>query len=145
MNAPNPCTSDRFRHIPGWGVDADPARRPGMPMDLGSSAQPAAAGAGSVPSITPQDQKVEVLQSTEHPQRPPVFGSTVPPRGLSGMIRRRAFRRSENDIRHWLLLIAADRVDVMEHALGRRRSAVGLGLAMAAVAASLLLVRGRRR
>ena len=30
------------------------------------------------------------------------------------MMRRAAFRRSENDVRHWFMLIAADRVNVVE-------------------------------
>ncbi|MDM0117256.1 hypothetical protein QTI66_34615 [Variovorax sp. J22R133] len=33
---------------------------------------------------------------------------------MSGIIRRKAFRFSENDLRHWLLLLLADRVDVGE-------------------------------
>jgi hypothetical protein len=44
----------------------------------------------------------------------PLFGSTVPPSGISGMMRRAAFRFSENDLRHWLILLAADRVNVGE-------------------------------
>jgi hypothetical protein len=44
----------------------------------------------------------------------PVFGSSVPPSGISGNMRRFAFRFSENDIRHWLVLLAADRVNMIE-------------------------------
>jgi hypothetical protein len=62
----------------------------------------------------PQQTEVEILQSTEHFRRPPVFGTTVPPRGISGWMRRRAFVHSENDLRHWLMLLAADRVDAVE-------------------------------
>ncbi|PIQ21283.1 MAG: hypothetical protein COW65_10055, partial [Cytophagales bacterium CG18_big_fil_WC_8_21_14_2_50_42_9] len=43
-----------------------------------------------------------------------VFGTTVPPSGLSGMIRRFAFKYSENSYLHWLPLIVADRVNVVE-------------------------------
>jgi hypothetical protein len=38
----------------------------------------------------------------------------VPPSGISGAMRRLAFRYSENDLRHWLILLAADRVNVGE-------------------------------
>jgi hypothetical protein len=43
-----------------------------------------------------------------------VFGSTAPPSGLSGLLRKFSFRFSENDIRHWLILLFADRVNVVE-------------------------------
>jgi hypothetical protein len=61
-----------------------------------------------------QQTHVEILQSSEHFRRPPVFGTGVPPRGVSGWMRRRAFVHSENDLRHWLMLLAADRVDAVE-------------------------------
>jgi hypothetical protein len=43
-----------------------------------------------------------------------VIGTSTPPSGLSGMIRRYAFRRSESDWWHWLLLMGADRINVVE-------------------------------
>jgi hypothetical protein len=45
---------------------------------------------------------------------PPVFGTTCPLRGISGFLRRRAFRCSESDLRDWLMLLFADRVDMVE-------------------------------
>jgi hypothetical protein len=33
---------------------------------------------------------------------------------MSGMIRRAAFKETENDLRHWWLLMLADRIDVVE-------------------------------
>ena len=46
---------------------------------------------------------------------PPVFGTSCPPKGLSGAIRKYSYRRfSEGRAAHWLLLIAADRVDAWE-------------------------------
>lgn len=61
-----------------------------------------------------QPVEVEILHSIERPGVTPVFGSPLPPHGLSGWIRRRAFRHSENNLRHWMMLLAADRVDVVE-------------------------------
>ena len=52
--------------------------------------------------------------STERPGLTPVYGTVQPPRGVSGRIRHGAFHYSENDIRHWLMLLFADRVDVVE-------------------------------
>jgi hypothetical protein len=43
-----------------------------------------------------------------------VFGTSTPPSGVSGLIRAGAFRYSENDLRHWGLLLFADRVNVVE-------------------------------
>ncbi|RYE89026.1 MAG: hypothetical protein EOO78_33930, partial [Oxalobacteraceae bacterium] len=62
----------------------------------------------------PQEERVEVLVSTERPGRTPLFGTVQPPSGLSGMIRRQAFKLTENDVRHWLLLLVADRVNMVE-------------------------------
>jgi hypothetical protein len=61
-----------------------------------------------------QQEKVEILVSSERPGITQVFGTVQPPSGLSGMIRRLAFKASENDLRHWLLLLLADRVNVVE-------------------------------
>ena len=38
----------------------------------------------------------------------------VPNTGVSGLLRAGAFRFSENDVRHWLMLLFADRVNVVE-------------------------------
>jgi hypothetical protein len=43
-----------------------------------------------------------------------VLGNSVTPSGLSGMIRRFAFRYSENRYRHWLPLLLADKINVVE-------------------------------
>jgi hypothetical protein len=47
-----------------------------------------------------------------------VFGTTCPPKGLSGAIRKYAYARySEGRAAHWLLLMAGDRVDTVESGL----------------------------
>ena len=61
-----------------------------------------------------QPEGVEVLRSTEHNRRTAVFGTSTPPSGLSGAIRREAFKRSEGKWSHWLMLLAADRINVVE-------------------------------
>lgn len=58
--------------------------------------------------------QVEVLQSIEHIRQPAVVGTSTPPSGLSGVIRRAAFRRSESNWLHWLMLMGADRINVVE-------------------------------
>jgi hypothetical protein len=91
---------------------------------------------------TPAEQTtdVEILHSIERPGITPVYGTSCPPSGLSGWIRRRAFRHSENNLRHWMMLLAADRVNVVEGLLhdvrkspGARSAAIGIiGLGLAA-------------
>jgi hypothetical protein len=96
--------------ISGWGSDLDARMRPGVPMD-------GAPGIG-VEALYPQfEQQVprhKVHKSTEHAKLTPVFGNVCPPRGVSGKIRDLAFRFSEGRLSHWLLLMFADRVDVVE-------------------------------
>lgn len=59
-------------------------------------------------------------------------------------MRRAAFEIPEHKTSHWLTLLLADRVDVLEHDLGRV-APVALGLAALAGATALVLARPRRR
>ncbi|HEX8667626.1 MAG TPA: hypothetical protein VF727_04555 [Allosphingosinicella sp.] len=97
--------------IIGWGVDADPENDPTYPY-RDRSGDEGLTNAWQRPPL--QQSEVEILQSIEHIRRPAVFGTSTPPRGLSGMIRRLAFRWSESNWLHWLLLMGADRVNVVE-------------------------------
>ncbi len=100
----------QVRDIPGWGADLDEADRPAHPKERHPPRLPG--HAQRTPSQ--QSQEVEVLHSLERPALTPVFGSSLPPRGLSGRLRRYAFGFSESDLRHWLVLLLADRVDMLE-------------------------------
>ncbi len=97
--------------IPGWGADADPADRPSVPR---LQYDPSASGAHwEFPDRQPERWPRE--RSVEHAGLTPVFGTSTPPRGLSGMLRRHAYANySEGRAAHWLILIAADRVDAWE-------------------------------
>src|SRR5690606_9685058 len=103
----------------GWGVDADPENDPTWPMrDRSKDDGPGMNWA------RPQQPDVEILTSVEHKALPATQGSSTPPRGLSGALRRQAFRFSESQWGHWLLLMLADRVDTVEGViddLGRGR------------------------
>ncbi len=100
----------RRTDIVGWGADLDPANRPGIPKER---RPPRLEG---VHWDTPEQQQsdVEILHSSERPGITPIFGSPQPPSGASGVLRRWAFTHSENDLRHWLLLLLADRVNAVE-------------------------------
>jgi hypothetical protein len=98
-------------NVIGWGVDADPENDPTYPMRDVSGDDKAGLN-WERPSLQPHS--VEVLMSTEHNRRPAVFGTSTPPSGLSGTIRRRAFKRSEGKWGHWLMLLMADRINMVE-------------------------------
>ena len=97
--------------VTGWGVDADPKNDPTYPMKLRTNAEHAGYSWDRPPQ---QPATVEVLHSNERPNLTAVFGTSTPPAGLSGMIRRVAFRFSENSYGHWLPLMLADRIGVVE-------------------------------
>lgn len=97
--------------IPGWGVDADPRNDPTYPIRDQRRDQGLTKDWDRPPVQQPQ---VEILQSIEHIRQPAVVGTSVPPSGLSGIVRRAAFRYSESNWMHWLLLLGADRVNMAE-------------------------------
>jgi hypothetical protein len=107
-------SSDELRNrIPGWGADLDPKDRPAVPQER---FDPELSGAHwdfpeRQPELWPRERSVE------HKFLTPVFGTTCPPRGISGVLRRYAYRYSEGRAAHWLILLAADRVDAGEHHL----------------------------
>ena len=110
--------------IPGWGVDLNRKDRPAFPKE---NFAPLSTGAHwDFPER--QIERWPRERSVEHKFLTPVFGTSCPPRGLSGLIRRYAYRFSEGRTAHWTLLMLADRVDVAEHrvlALGQgQRGAV---------------------
>jgi hypothetical protein len=64
-----------------------------------------------------QAETVEILCSNERSGITPLFGTTVPPSGTSGKLRQFAFKFSENDLRHWLVLLLADIETFGKHVL----------------------------
>jgi hypothetical protein len=105
-------SSDRLRdRIPGWGADLDPADRPSVPKLRWQEDRTGAHW--DFPERQPEKWPRE--RSVEHEFLTPVFGTSCPPRGMSGALRRFSYRNySEGRAAHWLLLLAADRVDAWE-------------------------------
>jgi len=154
--------------VNGWGVDADPENDPTYPMKARDPETDHAGYSWERPEQQPID--IEVLHSNERPNVAATFGKTIPPSGLSGMIRRAAFRYSENSYGHWLPLMLADRVQVVEGLLQDLSSGkipnvfselgwkaewkhnraglltkIGIGAAIGLAAFALLRSRGSRR
>jgi hypothetical protein len=98
------------QEVVGWGADLDPANRPAVPMER----TPPRLDNVHWDAPAQQEVRVKIHHSTERPGITPVFGTSTPPSGISGKMRDLAFRYSENDLRHWLILLAADRVNVGE-------------------------------
>lgn len=114
---PRHWSADELRaRIPGWGADLDPADRPSTPK---LRFAPNETGAHwELPPQQPEKHPRE--RSVEHARLTPVFGTVAPLHGLSGKIRRYAYRRfSEARAAHWLLLMLGDRVDVIESRVRR--------------------------
>jgi len=100
--------------IPGWGADLDPADRPAVPrerFDLEAS--------GAHWDLPEQQEEIRPRErSIEHGRLTPVFGTSTPPKGLSGVLRRYSYATfSEARAAHWLILLLADRVDAIENHL----------------------------
>jgi hypothetical protein len=98
-------------NIPGWGFDADPDNDPTYPIKHRNGADYERINYEKPPQ---QPVNIEILHSIERPGITRVFGTSTPPSGLSGMIRRFAFRYSESTYSHWVPLVLADRVDVIQ-------------------------------
>ena len=101
--------------IKGWGVDTDPKNDPTYPMKNRNDGEHAGYSWERPPQ---QPITTEILHSIERPNVTSVFGTSTPPSGLSGSIRRFAFGYSESSYGHWLPLMLADRVSVVEGILG---------------------------
>ena len=108
-------TAERIHaDIPGWGVDGDPSARPGVPMV--SKPRPRGGAHWKQPERQPPPD-FPVLKRAELDELTPAFGTAAPPKGLSGVLRRVAYAIPENRVRHVMLLLVADRVDVLESRL----------------------------
>jgi hypothetical protein len=107
---PNLTPAD-YAHIPGWGIDADPDNEPTYPMKHWTGDDHRRLGWERPPLQRPD---VEILKSIERPHLTAVFGTSAPPSGLSGALRRYAFKYSESHYGHWLPLLLADRINVVE-------------------------------
>lgn len=96
-----------YKQVPAWGIDMEHQQsyRKELPSDVENVRGPVQEWQ------IPHDK---VHMSVEHPNLTPVFGTSCPPRGLSGSMRDYAYKFGEGTNRHWMTLIFADRVDILE-------------------------------
>jgi len=99
------------RTIVGWGADAPMENRPGVPRE---TEPPAPIGNGSMRSPARQMDRKPTAHAPWK-ELTPVYGTAIPNRGLSGLVRRLAYTIPDYKARRWMLLMIADRIDVVEH------------------------------
>jgi hypothetical protein len=121
--------------IPDRGIDTK-HKRPGVPMER--KPKPLEGGVETLVAMPPSECPITRME-LDAPT--PVFGTAQPPQGLSGLMRRSAYRVPEHRPSHWLLLMLADRVDVAEH---RARELWWVPL-VALPAAAIVVARSRQR
>ena len=102
-------------------TDVNPARRPGVPR----LAEPKPWPNSVWPIPRQRGEPAARMLDLEKP----VFGTTLPPHGPAGAIRKAAYRIPDDEPRHWLVLMLGDRVDVWSH---RARKLAPLALPAAA-------------
>jgi hypothetical protein len=113
-------------------VDQDLSRRPGVPKERPPepwpNAQPMPKRMTAKPAVP--------LHGRPNRQMPPVYSTAVPLRGISGLVKRLAYRLPDHATSHWLLLLLGDRVDSWTH-----RARKLLWIAAPAVVGAVLLRR----
>jgi hypothetical protein len=97
------------------GIDLDPSRRPGVPRERRPEPWPHS----KFPPARQRGLPTSFMHGRPNKKMPPVFGTAVPPRGVSGRLRAAAYRYPDHVARHWVMLLLADRVDSWEHRAGR--------------------------
>jgi hypothetical protein len=122
-----------------WGVDRELSRRPGAPLMRPPEPWPNARRV-----IERMDPTLSAVFKHGRPNRewPPVFGTTCPPKGLSGLIRKWAASFPDHKPQHWLLKLLGDRVDSAEHRF-KKLAPVVLPLAAAGLLGRMYLRNGR--
>jgi hypothetical protein len=123
------------RRPPYWGVDLDPARRPGVPRLRDPQPWPNT----RYPPERQSGQPAVPKHGRPNKPFPPVFGTSCPLRGLSGAIRTMAYQLPDHRTTHWVLMMLGDRVE----SWGTRvRRAGAIVLPLAALALFVRLARG---
>lgn len=115
-------------------VDLDPSTRPGVPKER----PPAPWPNSRFPPQRMHSPPSALKHGRPNEPMPPVYGTAVPPRGVSGIFRKVAYRYPDHYARHWQLLLLGDRVDAWETRV-RRFAPIALPVAVLGVVAMRFL------
>lgn len=96
-------------------ADIEPRDRVGVPMEPPPEERESRGGA----SPARQRPQARHFHRAGTGGLTPVFGSAQPPHGVSGALRGLAYSIPEHHAPHWMTLLLADRVDVLESRIGR--------------------------
>ncbi|MDI1447894.1 hypothetical protein [Polyangium sp. 6x1] len=110
----------RQKDLPFWGADLSLEDRPGLPRE--TSPRPIGRAHWTRPEQQPLEDAPRTRPEMAATRTTPVFSTALPPRGLSGKLRLIAYGIPDHRVSHWMLCIAADRVDVLEDLFRRSRA-----------------------
>ena len=100
---------------PVAGADLPADERPGVPME--HAPRPLTATAPD--QYERMRPRRGLTRRSERRSMTPVFGTAQPLHGISGLLRRLAYSTHETRARHWMMLLLADRVDVLERRVAK--------------------------
>lgn len=95
---------------PAQAIDARRDARPGVPEER----DPSPVGNAHWEEPAQQVATTEVIKDAQRPALTATFGTGPEPRGLSGIMRRAAYKIPDYRAKRWLLLLIADRIDAIE-------------------------------
>ena len=127
--------SQEHQGRPAAGADLPQSERPGVPMEH----PPRPLTATAPDHVERMRARRGLTRRSELRAMTPVFGTAQPLHGISGLLRRIAYSTHETRARHWMLLLLADRVDVMERRVAKLVKIVAM--VPAAAAAVVLAVK----
>ena len=105
--------------------DSSLESRPGVPRR--QKAEPMGHAHWSRPERQTDGERI--LRDVQRTVPTAIFSDAQPPRGLSGMLRRKAYQLPDYRARRWLLLMVADRIDALEYRWSMTTAAQRAGVA----------------
>lgn len=94
-----------------WAVDVRAENRPGIPRE--TEPHPVAGAHWTEPQNQPVTTPVLIRSGLDRPT--PVFSTALPPNGATAQVRAIAYRIPDRFVRHWVLLLLADRMDALKN------------------------------
>ena len=94
-----------------WAIDAGLENRPGVPRE--TEPHPVAGTHWTEPPNQTVTAPILIRSDLDRPT--PVFSTALPPKGAIAQLRAIAYRIPDRFVRHWVLLLVADRMDALKN------------------------------